>query len=242
MADDVPIRPASTVLLLRDTTHGPEVFMLRRTTNAAFAGGMYVFPGGRVDESDGPGDRGYEIAAIRECFEEAGILLARTAVGVIVPGDHPVLAHRHDVHDGTHDLLDLCAAHGLIPATDELAWVSRWITPAGESTRRFDTRFFVAIAPPGQSSVHDDTETIASEWIRPAEALRRAAAGELTMMPPTLKNLEAVAHHASAAAALEWARTIDAPPAIMPRLKRNPAGKIVGVALPGEPDYDELED
>jgi 8-oxo-dGTP pyrophosphatase MutT (NUDIX family) len=123
----IPAKPAATVMLLRDTDAGIEVFMLRRTTSAAFASGMYVFPGGKVDEADGRGDPAYVIAAIRECFEEAGVLLARDEAGITIADGHPALAHRHDVHDGTVDLVALCREHGLRPAVEE---------PLGHAGRR----------------------------------------------------------------------------------------------------------
>lgn len=236
----IPAKPAATVMLLRDTDAGIEVFMLRRTTSAAFAGGMYVFPGGKVDEADGSGDPGYVIAAIRECFEEAGVLLARDEGGMAVADGHPALTHRHDVHDGTVDLVALCRQHGLRPAIEDLVWVSRWVTPVGESTRRFDTRFFIAVAPAGQTSTHDDNETIASTWIRPTDALQRETRGELTMMPPTIKSLEYLAAHRDSAAVMHAARQLDRPVAIMPRLRRNAVGRITGVSLPGDDDYADL--
>ena len=142
MAESVlPAKPAATVMLLRDadTDEGIEVFMLRRTTAAAFAGGMYVFPGGKVDPADGEGDVAYVVAAIRECYEEAGVLLATDKSGVMIADGHPALAHRQAVYDGAIDLRELCTQHQLRPALDDLVWISHWITPAGESPRRFDT-------------------------------------------------------------------------------------------------------
>ena len=134
-----------------------------------------------------------------------------------------------------------CASeHGLTPAIDDLAWVSRWVTPEGESSRRFDTRFFIAVAPSGQSSVHDDNETIASTWIRPSDALRHAN-GELTMMPPTIKSLELLAEHPDAASVMTAARQLDRPEPIHPKLRRNEAGRITGVSLPGDDDYADLD-
>ena len=227
-------------MLLRDGGGGVEVFMLRRTTSAAFAGGMYVFPGGKVDEADGQGDPGYVIAAIRECYEEAGVLLARDEKGNMIADGHPALAHRHAVHNGTVDLLQLCREHRLHPAIDDLVWVSHWITPVGESSRRFDTRFFIAVAPPIQTSRHDDNETIASTWIRPGDALRREADGELTMMPPTIKSLEYLVVHDDAASVMAWAGRLGRPHPILPRLRRNEAGRITGVSLPGDDDYADL--
>jgi 8-oxo-dGTP pyrophosphatase MutT (NUDIX family) len=245
MAEPVPAaKPAATVLLLRDTDtdEGIEVFMLRRTKAAAFAGGMYVFPGGKVDAADGKGDEGYVIAAIRECYEEAGVLLARDARGLWVTDGHPALAHRQAVYDGSVDLRQLCAQHQLTPAVDDLVWISHWITPVGESSRRFDTRFFIAVAPLAQNSRHDDNETIASTWIGPREALRRRERRELTMMPPTIKNLEFVAAHRSAAAAMESARKLRRPEPILPRLRWDANGNVAGVSLPGDDDYDDLDD
>jgi 8-oxo-dGTP pyrophosphatase MutT (NUDIX family) len=236
-----PAKPAATVMLLRDTDAGIEVFMLRRTKSAAFAGGMYVFPGGKVDEADGDGDPGYVIAAIRECFEEAGVLLARDNRGLEIKDGHPVLVHRHDVHDGTVDLVTLCQEHDLHPAIEDLVWVSHWVTPVEESPRRFDTRFFIAVAPTGQTSRHDDNETIASAWVRPTDALQRAANGELTMMPPTIKSLEYLATHADSAAVMRAARQLDRPVAIMPKLRKNAAGRIIGVSLPGDADYADFD-
>ena len=245
MAEPVmPAKPAATVLLLRDadTVEGIEVFMLRRTKTAAFAGGMYVFPGGKVDEVDGEGDAGYAIAAIRECYEEAGVLLATHKDGSMVRDGHPALAHRHAVHDGDVDLRQLCVANDLTPAVDSLVWISHWITPVGESLRRFDTRFFITVAPLEQASSHDDNETIASAWVGPRDALHRQEFGELTMMPPTIKNLEFVAAHPNSAAVMAAARDLGRPTAIMPRLRKDANGKIRGVSLPGDADFDDLED
>lgn len=227
-------------MLVRDVQAGIEVFMLRRTTAAAFAGGMYVFPGGKVDEADGDGDPGYVIAAIRECYEEAGVLLAVDSAGAMVTDGHPALAHRQAVYDGVVDLRALCREHHLRPAVDDLVWVSHWITPVGESSRRFDTRFFIAVAPPGQTSRHDDNETIASTWVAPADALRREANRELTMMPPTVKCLEYLAAHGDAASVMAAARSLGRPEPIMPRLRRNAEGRITGVSLPGDDDYADL--
>jgi 8-oxo-dGTP pyrophosphatase MutT (NUDIX family) len=238
--ESVPAKPAATVMLLRDAEAGIEVFMLRRTRAAAFAGGMYVFPGGKVDLADGEGDVGYVMAAIRECYEEAGVLLAADESGEMVTDGHPALGHRRSVYDGTIDLPTLCARHQLRPAIDNLVWVSRWITPIGESSRRFDTRFFIAVAPPGQTSRHDDNETIASSWVHPSDGLRREAQGELRMMPPTIKSLEFLAEHADSASAFAAARRIGRPTAIQPKLRRDGAGRIVGVSLPDDDDYADL--
>ncbi|MCU1503961.1 MAG: hypothetical protein JWM12_3315 [Ilumatobacteraceae bacterium] len=239
--DDVPVRPAATVMLLRDTDTGIEVFMLRRTTSAVFASGMYVFPGGKVDPADGEGDEAFLVAAIRECYEEAGVLLVEEPDGRLIADGHPALVHREAVHDGTVNIHALCDEHGLRLATDRMAYVAHWITPKGEAPRRFDTRFFLAVAPSGQTSSHDDTETIASEWVRPVDALERQRAGDMGMMPPTIANLEFVAAFDNADAALAAGREIGTPPTILPKIRWGEGGAMRGVALPGETDYDSLD-
>ncbi|MEY4173553.1 MAG: hypothetical protein RI900_718 [Actinomycetota bacterium] len=239
MVDEIPVRPAATVMLLRDVPAGLEVFMLRRTISAAFAGGMYVFPGGRVDEADGEGDAAYAMAAVRECFEECGVLLARDADGNDVSDGHPALAHRHGVHDGSVDVRELAAEHGLTLSLDDLVWMSHWITPKGEAARRFDTRFFMVASPPAQHSQHDDSETVASMWVRPADALEAGSRGELQLMPPTVANLQFLAAHDNVAAAMEAARTVGTPPCILPKI-RMVDGRVAGIAMPGDADYDSL--
>jgi hypothetical protein len=124
---------------------------------------------------------------------------------------------------------------------DDLVWISHWITPIGESSRRFDTRFFITVAPPTQASRHDDNETIASTWIGPREALRRRERRELTLMPPTIKNLEFVAAHRNAAAAMETAGNLGRPSPIMPRLRWGSDGKVTGISLPEDDDYADLD-
>jgi 8-oxo-dGTP pyrophosphatase MutT (NUDIX family) len=238
---DVPIRPAATVMLLRDTDAGPEVFMMRRTNTAVFASGMYVYPGGRVDEADGEGHEGYLVAAIRECYEEAGVLLVEESDGTLVADGHPALSHREAVHDGSLSIHDLCAQHDLRLATDRMAYVAHWITPKGEAPRRFDTRFFLAVSPATQSHTHDDNETVASEWIRPADALARGRAGEMGLMPPTVATLEFLAAHATAEDALVAGRAIGEPPVILPKIRWGADGSMNGIALPGDEGYDSLD-
>jgi 8-oxo-dGTP pyrophosphatase MutT (NUDIX family) len=241
MADEtVPIKPAATVMLLRDAPGGLEVFMLRRTMTAVFASGMYVFPGGKVDPADGVGDEAFVAAAIRECFEEAGVLLAVDRDDQPVGDGHPALAARDDVYAGRISIRELCHRHGLRPTTERLPWVSHWITPKGEAPRRFDTRFFLAASPAGQTSHHDDNETVASMWVRPREALAQGRAGDLMLMPPTVANLEFLLPHRSASDAVAHAATLPRPPCILPRA-RIVNDRFVGVVMPGEPGYDELD-
>jgi 8-oxo-dGTP pyrophosphatase MutT (NUDIX family) len=243
----VPVRNAATVMIIRNAEDGQpgiEVFMLRRTLKAMFASGMYVFPGGRVDAADGDDlEQAHRTAAIRECFEEAGVLLAHTpGTFATITDGHPALAHREGVHDGSIDLLALCAEHGLEPATEQLVWVAHWITPKGEGARRFDTRFYLVPAPAGQTSVHDDNETIASLWTRPSVALERQEAGELMMMPPTITNLQFLAPFSTVDDAMAAAHELPTPPpCILPKIRLAADGSIAGVSMPGDDDYDSLD-
>jgi 8-oxo-dGTP pyrophosphatase MutT (NUDIX family) len=215
----VPV-PAATVMLVRDGPAGMEVFMVRRTGNAVFVPSAHVFPGGKVDEADGDADRlgglcpGLDdveasrrmgvatgglaswVAAIRECFEEAGVLLARDA-----GGRHPQFVdesvvdrfdeHRRAVHAGTRRLAEVCEREGLVLAVDELQYFGHWITPE-PSPRRFDTRFFVARAPDDQEPLHDGSETVASVWIRPSQALADHEAGTFAIITPTIFMLRSI--------------------------------------------------
>ncbi len=259
-----PLREAATVMLLRDAPDGLEVFMMRRTLNAAFVGGAYVFPGGAVDPHDRQEDvsercigltdaaasdllgvdRGglaYWVAALRECFEEAGVLLARDARDHVLSfADETTAARfngfRHAVHDGELRLVDLCGDEGLRLATDDVRYVSHWVTPVGEP-RRFDTRFFVARAPAEQVPLHDDNETIDSLWVNPAAALERHRAGELFMIFPTIKNLEFLAPFTACADVLAAADAIGRPPMILPRIVKRGDG--IAVLVPGDDGYDD---
>ena len=264
----VPIRAAATVMLVRDhPINGLEVFMLQRTLAAVFAKGMYVFPGGRVDANDNEdqleaicdglddeeasallgipnGGLSYWVAAIRECFEEAGVLLARpTNSNELVSFDtDSVLQNRfsvarHAIHDSNMSLVELCATENLRLVTNNIHYVSHWITPLGEP-RRFDTRFFIARAPEAQEPLHDDNETIASLWVSPIEALERHARGDLAMIPPTTSNLQFLAPHGTTTDALNAAKKIGTPTAILPKLKTDAEGKVIGITMPGDADYN----
>ena len=265
----IPIRPAATVLLVRDAPRGMEVFMLRRTLSAVFASGMYVFPGGRVDDSDGTeamsqccsgrddseasallrvpkGGLAYWVAAIRECFEEAGVLLAtHNATGNVVQFSDSSMADRftaarHRIHDGDLSLIDLCHQEDLTLVTGDIHYVSNWITPLGER-RRFDTKFFLARAPEAQDPLHDDKETIDSLWVRPEEALAKCDAGELAMLPPTIGNLRFLLEHGSIDAAMAVAQKVGVPTPVQPRLRYDSDGKVTGVVMPWEQGYEQLE-
>lgn len=266
-ARSIPVRPAATVMLVRDGDDGLEVFMLQRTHGAAFARGQYVFPGGKVDDADHGEtfepicdglddatasarlglDRGglaWLVAATRECFEEAGVLLARPRDGDdVIRFDDPVVeerfnAARHEVYDGSLSLADLCAREGLMLMVDRMHLVDHWITPVGER-RRFDTRFFVTRAPDAQEPLHDDGETIASLWVRPGDALQMWRDGELQMFPPTVTSLRFLQPHANADGAMAAAAAVGVPPPILPKVQLDADGRITGVVRPGEPGYDD---
>lgn len=230
-------------MLLRESSDvGVEVFMMRRTTKAAFAGGMYVFPGGAVDAEDSS----YEIAAIRECFEEAGVLLARTATGTTVRFDDPVsherfTDYRHVVHAGERSMTSVLSAEDLVAQSEELLWVAHWVTPFGE-VRRFDTRFFVVAMPDDQTPLHDDKETVCSLWVTPLDALNRAQAGELLMLPPTIANLEFLATYSTVDEIIEAARKIGTPPKLLPKVKWRDDGRIEALLMPGDVGYNDLPD
>ena len=183
------------------------------------------------------------VAAIRECFEEAGVLLARRRDEdhVVRFTDPEVAARfttaRHAVHEGEQALTDLCAEEDLLLLTDRIHLVDHWVTPMGER-RRFDTRFFVAAAPADQEPLHDDKETIASLWVRPADALDMWRAGELRMFPPTIAALEFLLPHADVDAAMAAAAAVGIPPVITPRIVLDESGRITGIRRPGDPDYD----
>ena len=268
----VPTRPAATVMLVRDAERsGVEVFMMRRTAAAVFAASQYVFPGGKVDDVDHAitmerwcdgrtdasssallqvpaGGLSFWVAAIRECFEEAGVLLARPATGTgVVSFDDPDVARRFSgyrdaLNAGTLDLVELCRREELRLITDAIGYVSHWITPIGPP-RRFDARFFIARAPQAQEPLHDDNETVESIWMRPAEALDRFRAGTFAMFPPTASNLEFLASHSSADAALAAAMSHSkGAPAVHPKVKANADGQVVVSLFPGDPGYDSAPD
>lgn len=264
---DTPVRDAATVMLVRDGDAGMEVFMLRRNLNSDFVGGAYVFPGGGVDDHDrhadleavcegrtdaeatdllglDAGDGGglaYWVAAIREAFEEAGVLLAYDAGGAILDLEDPATkarfeAHRQAVDRGERRLVDVCAEEGLRLACDAIHYFSHWITPEGPP-RRYDTRFFVARAPERQAYLHDDRETIASTWIRPADALEAHRRKEFDIIFPTIRNLEAIGRFDRADDLLAAAAAIESVPAILPRIVQDADG--VRILLPGDPGYDD---
>lgn len=234
--------PASTVMLLRDAPESPEVLLLERHARSEFLPDIYVFPGGRVDEPDRALARhvgglsesaarqalpqvdpdlalAFFVAAIRETFEEAGILLARRRGETELIGAHETRAlcrHRLDVQEGKTRFLELVEAEKLELAAEQLCVHAHWITPEF-MPRRFDTLFFAAAAPLGQLAHHDGIESSAHTWIRPEDALKQASLGERQMIFPTRCNLETLAGFESVEQALVASRERPVVP-VLPRL------------------------
>ena len=203
-ADVLVPRPAATLILLRDGPGGPEVLMMQRAKNSAFLGGAYVFPGGSLDPADdrGPNDdplAAYRVAAVRECFEESGILLVSEADG------RPISAERAAALMiwRNRPFAELLRTERLQIDLQALAYYGHWIT-APRAPRRFDTRFFLAVAPDGQEGSHDQNEAVHQIWITPREALERGERGEIDLVfatRTTLNDLKAftIAREAHAA-------------------------------------------
>lgn len=227
-----PRDATSVILLRDGTDgDGLETLMVRRHARSDFAADMHVFPGGAVEDSDcaeevaglcaglGPGEAaslladasstqralGIMVAGIRETFEEAGILLARDASGEVIscrgePAAH-LAALREEMKKGKLSFTEMVAGERLKLAVDLLVYFAHWITPE-LSPIRYDTRFFIAPAPPCQDALHDSVEVTDHVWIAPGEALRRNGEGTFAMLPPTIANLAALKPFANVEEAL----------------------------------------
>ena len=206
--EPVPLRNAATVLLLRDGMNGIEVLMTRRSMTASFAPGAYVFPGGGIDAADSAAHSQstrratqsdlhltQAIAAIRESFEELGVLLARHA-----DGGHVTTADIAAL-DRKAPFAAQCKARGLTLAGSDVFVLAHWVTDR-DLPRRFDVPFLVARMPEGQEPVADDAEQFEPEWIRPTDALAKHAAGNFFIIFPTIRTLERLKHYATVAAVL----------------------------------------
>lgn len=253
-------RPAATVTLVREAPGGFEVLMVQRNFQSVFMPGMHVFPGGGVDGRDASdeiaalcvglddaqasrrlgierGGLAYWVAAIRESFEEAGLLLACDDAGELVTLDDEVRAqrfhaYRSRVEHGEHPLSDMLRGEGLKLPLQRLTYFSHWITPIG-APRRYDTRFFVAEAPPAQQPLHDNRETINHVWVRPREALDRHKQKQFDMRTPTIHTLRLFADHDSVASLIQRLQALGDIPVMEPRIAKS--GRRV---LPGDPEYD----
>jgi 8-oxo-dGTP pyrophosphatase MutT (NUDIX family) len=234
---DVPARPAATALILRDGRDGLEVFMVVRHHEIDFASGALVFPGGKVDAEDAdaewdglaaspPGDldRSFAVAALRETFEEAGILIARRRGShvLIDAGDAHRMVAAHRAGNDPPRFVDLIRDAGLELAMDLMVRFAHWITPVG-LPKRFDTHFFLVAAPVDQAGAHDGGESVEGFWIRPDEALRDAEAGKRSIVPATRLNLQKLARSATVDEAVTAARAA-AVVTVMPKVTRNADG------------------
>ncbi len=244
---DIVVAGATTTS--RHPSGGPEVYLLKRHGRMAFAAGMAVFPGGGVDDRDRdalfpdrawtgpsaqqwagrlgcdvPTARGLLCAAVRETFEESGVLLAGADPDNVVADTTGAdwEADREALVAKEVSLVDVLARHRLVLRTDLLAAWTHWITPEFEP-RRYDTRFFVAVLPRGQRTRDVSTESDAVAWTRPADAVAAVAAGRLGMMPPTVRTCEDMARLTRAADALAVAATRVIAP-IVPRVVEDDDG------------------
>lgn len=258
---DTPPRDAATVLLLRDdATAGLQVFMLRRHSDSAVLGGAYVFPGGKLDAADAQVadqhlDQSPErlhqqlaepdltpvqakalyVAALREAFEECGVLLAQSPGGL-----SRVLAEIHQkISVGMH-LTDLVPSFELTLQTQSMVPFTRWITPKRPSVmnKRFDTRFFLAAVPAGQLALHDNVEATDSEWLSPKQALQDYWDGRIDLAPPQIMSLVQLARYDHVAMALEHAGSRP-PPTIQPEPYDDEHGRTI--CYPGDPRHSQSQ-
>jgi 8-oxo-dGTP pyrophosphatase MutT (NUDIX family) len=259
MLDAAKARPASTILLLRDSAgpdgHGEiEVFMMVRHYEIDFNSGALVFPGGSVDAGDhdiarraelyagGEGldgeTLGFRIAAIRETFEESGILLVKrhgssTLIDAKQAGEIEAL-HRAALCEGKTTFLKILTDNAMLLTLDELVPYAHWITPEG-MPKRFDTWFFLAAAPPEQAGAHDGKESTDSIWVSPREALAGGESGRFKLPFPTTRNLIKLDKHRTVRAALDDVRGKPIV-TVMPVMTRENGGR--QLRIPADAGYD----
>ncbi|MFD0199720.1 MULTISPECIES: NUDIX hydrolase [Saccharothrix] len=245
-----PVRPrdAATVVLVRDGAAGLEAFLLRRVAGMAFAGGMTVFPGGGVDQRDadtsvawsGPPPTWWAsrfgcsvelatalvCAAVRETFEESGVLLAGPSATSVVADTAAFAAARAALVARELSLAQFLASEGLVLRADLLRPWANWLTPE-EEPRRYDTYFFVAVLPSGQRADGATTEASDAVWQRPGDALADRKAGRRALMPPTWVTLSELDELGSVAAVLAAPRTVSK---VIPKLVRE--GDVLRVVVP----------
>jgi len=261
MAEIVKPRPASTILLLRDAEARKEieVFMMVRHYEIDFNSGALVFPGGSVDKGDheiiadrslysggdgmDAGELSFRIAAIRETFEESGILLARPRGSrQLVDARHAgeiEAAHRAALCEGTTSFLKVLTDNALLLALDELVPYAHWITPEGVP-KRFDTWFFLAAAPPDQLGAHDGKESTDSIWVSPREALEGGQTGRFKLPFPTTRNLIKLGKQDSVKSAIDDSRGKKIVE-VTPILTKTPNGRMLRIPLEAGYDGDVFE-
>jgi len=252
---------AASVIVLRDGEQGPETYVVVRHPKSRSFAGLLVFPGGKVDPEDAlaagdevsdldagaaavrlaplaPPERALAqyVAAIRELFEEAGLLLAARGTEWASPAllGAPFSELRRALYEEGANLVDVCRRRELRLRASELEFFAHWITPE-LAPQRFDTRFFLTTLPPGQEALADERETSSGEWLRPAEALDRYAEGRAQLAPPTYMLLSELAGYTSVAAARDAARRRTAVTTILPKPFAREEG--VGFLYPGDAGY-----
>jgi 8-oxo-dGTP pyrophosphatase MutT (NUDIX family) len=242
--------PSATVMVVRDGADGVEVFMLVRNRQVDFASGALVFPGGKVDAQDvaprwaalarGAGERperSYWVAALRETFEETGLLIAdRGSDGLPVEANiaaRITSADQFRVARSERAFADVLDGAGLVLGVGRLQPFAHWITPV-TMPKRFDTHFFLAEAPVGQNAIHDGGETIESVWIAPRQALAEGEVGKRVLVPATSLNLEKLATARNVADAFRIARATPIV-AITPTVAKVEGG--VRISIPSNAGY-----
>lgn len=247
--------PSATVMLIREDANAFEVFMVVRHQRIEFASGALVFPGGKVDDRDRDPAlapyiqgakteetaRALQVAAIREVFEESGLLIARPqGEQVLVDGDRlKTLNHyRDDIHKSRIGLVEFLAKESLLLAADRLQPFAHWITPTMMS-KRFDTWFYLVAAPPGQSAEHDRHESVDSVWITPQQAMLEARQGKRTILFPTMRNLAKLGQYQSIKEALGKTEQADLV-TVEPWVEKRADG--AWLCIPPEAGYDLAEE
>ena len=250
----VPARPASTVVILRDGTDGIQVFMVVRHHQIDFASGALVFPGGKVDAEDSDPawddlsaqapaapDRSFFVAAGRETFEEAGLVLARRRGSETLldaqAAHRLVERYRAPLLAGEASFLDLVRREDLALATDLMVPFAHWITPEPQP-KRFDTHFLLVSAPVEQLGAHDGAESVEGFWIAPQQALHDAEAGARTLVLPTQMNLTKLTRYATVAEAVAATRSSPIV-TVTPRVERTADGR--KLHIPAEAGYGVSE-
>jgi len=247
--------PAATIVLLRPAASGFEMFMIVRHHQIDFASGALVFPGGKIDAGDSdpaiaercdgadadPATRTIQVGAIREAFEECGVLLARPqGQSDLVTGtrlselDH----YRDEIHGGELTLTEFLNRESLRLACDQLVPFAHWVTP-DMMPKRFDTYFYLAMAPADHVAVHDGHESVDSVWISPQQAAEDARAGTRTIIFPTLRNIAKLAFSESADAAIAQARSANVV-TVTPWMEKRQDGTYL--CIPPEAGYDINEE
>ncbi len=247
---DVPILPAATILFVRDEPEF-QVLMVKRHHQIDFASGALVFPGGKTHADDHdpswefrtlgwgqslPEKRPLRIAAVREAYEESGILLARHPDGAPFRADERAHAARDDVANNRRSFLDLVKELDVHLDLEALSVFARWITPP-IMPKRFDTWFYIAAAPEDQLAVCDGWETVDAEWISPSEALRLADAKQRSVIFPTRMNLKLLAEADGSEDAVVRARARELV-TVEPKVTDTPEGRVL--VLPSNAGYGEV--